>query len=445
MAASSFSLFKRFTAKPQSTHDNVVSPECIIAHAVDMDDALLCSKFVSILEQKLNSKEIIKSIYAISAEEMDELRQIENNQKLSKTKKKNIIEQRLQVILDENLKKIGISAVQFEEALTSTLEDLHPILIEIINGINHSAQEENTLILTISGSNRQTRFLDFECGLSRQTGSSAVALFYFTKLLKQFDKRICLDKFMLEDTLPNTPEGINFTFMMKYGLLAAYISDAYERDRNIEIDHSKVILFYILMHRFATLYPTAKSIALHFYDDDSTNIIFNALRDVYGQHSELIPANITLYLHQYKGASVEKLARNGEVIREASEARYQQLAPEMGIKGTGNIDLAYRKLIADPETVRTLLSEMETDMSCRGIITDLEKQQKYKVARERLVKFIQQHQERHVSQAIDIQQHRNFNALQSTEGSSSSTSASVLQNVDEPLQEVHDSHKCVLQ
>lgn len=172
-----------------------------------------------------------------------------------------------------------------------------------------------TKTYTLVGSNRQSFYVD------RANSDNKGSCFHAVKKVSDF-LGTTLDTFLLSDIFGNLPEGTSY----------ARVTDKDYTGEHSDwlFDDTKVTIMYAQMHKIAKENPN-EEIIFDFYDDRGNGAraivdILEKLQDFYNTHSDLIPTNVTLRLHQYAGMNV---------------------TPVASIKGTGFIDENYRQTVQD--------------------------------------------------------------------------------------------------
>lgn len=173
-----------------------------------------------------------------------------------------------------------------------------------------------TKAYTFIGSNRQSRYIDSINSKKTSSGSCFPAIEKVSNFLGT-----TLDPFILADIYGDAPDGTSF---------AQAINNDYKGAHNTWMfDESKVTPLYAQIHKIANANPS-EEIIFDFYDDKGNSIIkkqmLDKLDDFFNKTPNLIPANVTLRLNHYAGEDLTKIAT---------------------IKGTGFIDVNYRKTVKD--------------------------------------------------------------------------------------------------
>ncbi len=156
-------------------------------------------------------------------------------------------------------------------------------------------------VIVALGTNRQCYETD---ALSHDRGGSCMPLLPILQsyLASQVETEVVLEPFMMADIY-----GSNLAAGQSY---AAALRKLYGDSKNEEharwvFDHTKVSLIYAHAHRVAALHPHA-NIIINFFDDK----ILEEIHDFYRQCPDLLPNNVTLRIHKYKGAEVKKYKEN---------------------------------------------------------------------------------------------------------------------------------------
>src|SRR3990167_5813008 len=209
-----------------------------------------------------------------------------------------------------------------EELIKRHLIPCNEILVQQIT--EEIQKKEFKKVILMVGSNRQDRHMDngnkVRVGRNGplRTGSCFPALSHLCdKLNNQYPQAreplYSIDPYLLSDLYNKREAGHNF-------------NDSQSTDRAI-VDKSKVSLLYAQIHRIASLQKSNNvKIIYDFYDDLYSDDILEHLYVLFHANPDLIPAHVTLRLHQYAGPNNNK--------------------PNLfQIQGTGQIDFNYTKRI----------------------------------------------------------------------------------------------------
>ncbi len=163
-------------------------------------------------------------------------------------------------------------------------------------------------VTVIVGSNRQSKKIDDVNARVAGKGSAFPAIRAAATELNAE-----LDTFLLADVYGELEDGTSFDRAVKKS----------SHHAKWKFDDTKLSILYTQIQRAASLHP-GDEIDFDFYDDRTD--ILDSLKKVFTANPHLIPANVTLRLHQYKG---------GEVVD------YQP------IQGQGVCHQAYRQTLLD--------------------------------------------------------------------------------------------------
>ncbi len=306
----------------------------IVVHSFDQDHALLCDAYALRVSQILRVDNIFEKMYGMPKSFQDRFYPRSPVYIQDATSQKQAIKDYIR----DRLKEYGKTYDDLSKAIKQALQETH---VSLIDRVSKTLGKEKTI--AVSGSNRQTRYMDKSNSFRKLNGCSAIALKVFCEILnKKSKKKILLDRFLLEDIAVNKGEGYCFNDMLKLDSLAGETEEAEIGDKSTIIDNEKIILLYIQMHRFASLYPK-KNIALHFYDDNPGDLIFEKLIAFYKTYPQAMPHNVTLHIHKYVGPSLEKsLNAEDKEANLVSQAIYEKQEPIAGIKGVDKIDFNYQ-------------------------------------------------------------------------------------------------------
>ena len=159
------------------------------------------------------------------------------------------------------------------------------------------------------GSARQSKGIDAEGSITRRTGSC------FTAIQKIADHlSFTVEPFLLSDTWGDLPAGTSYNRLMGANFKK-------EKHHCNVYDDSKLTIVYAQIHHIATKHPEA-AIVYDFYDDKFD--ILEKLFEFFSEFPEMLPASVTLCLHQYKGSEVNAMEE---------------------INGIGKIDKDYRQTV----------------------------------------------------------------------------------------------------
>ena len=178
------------------------------------------------------------------------------------------------------------------------------VLLKTISNDHHLYSKTITLV----GSNRQSKTIDL-CN-SPHKGSCFPAIKTISTHLKAE-----LDSFLLADIHGDLPDGTSFDRAIDQTYMGPHTDWWF--------DEHKVTILYAQMHRIATANP-GEEIEFDFYDDRSDILL--TLAEFYKAHPSLIPANVTLCLHQYAGQAPQHIH---------------------SIQGTGMIDGNYKETVKE--------------------------------------------------------------------------------------------------
>ena len=149
------------------------------------------------------------------------------------------------------------------------------------------------------GTNRQDKWMDDMNNQHMNRGSCFPAM---QRLLEEFEGKLHgistrIDGYLLADTYCNKTPGATHQAIMTQ-------DKSFQHDRHY-IDNTKMTLLYAQMHKLASAPENKdKDIILDFYDD--RRIILSSLHDFFNEHRDLMPRNIVLRLHRYKGAEISE-------------------------------------------------------------------------------------------------------------------------------------------
>lgn len=180
--------------------------------------------------------------------------------------------------------------------------------------------QEFTKVYTLVGSNRQSFNVDLLNMIGKGSCFPAIQ-----RISRHLDTTF--DRFLLADIFGDLPAGTSYNRAM-ISMTGGF--EEGESHSDWIFDETKVTLIYAQIHKIATQHPN-EPIIFDFYDDRGNGArahhdILEHLRDFYTTHAHLIPANVTLRLHQYAGGPVTLMNE---------------------IKGTGFIDENYRQTVKD--------------------------------------------------------------------------------------------------
>ncbi|MCF6776436.1 hypothetical protein L3V83_07585 [Thiotrichales bacterium 19X7-9] len=202
--------------------------------------------------------------------------------------------------------------------------------------------DNNTQLIFTVGSNRQSKSIDQYNMISRhgKTESAYTAIDTIVQHFKNSHKPTTLNKLLLEDIFTNKKAGDSF----KSAIESLYQKKLTDSDDNNSwlLDGSKVPILYAQMHDIAASHLESK-IEFDFYDDDSRDEIIPALTKFYSQFPQMIPDNVILNLHKYKGNN--------------PELKYS-------IKGQGKIDTDYRQTVKN--MMEITLDQCKNKYQCTG-------------------------------------------------------------------------------
>jgi hypothetical protein len=245
--------------------------------------------------------------------------------------------------------------------------------------------------ITFVGSNRQSKAIDdgnsvvFDrsVGVLRRKGSCFPAIHTINIHLEAK-----LDTFLLADIHGELPDGASYDRAM---------------DENYTGDHAhwwfdehKATILYAQIHRVAKENPF-EAIEFSFFDDRQD--ILYSLNKFYSDHPSLIPANVTLSLHNYAGKMVTPIAT---------------------LKGTGMIDSNYKETVKEmwaitrvssmiPENARMANTAIRVDrhvtptMLTQRIQLQAEEAEEIVVVEKAMSEIIDQNE--HSAEDAPIQQH----------------------------------------
>ena len=196
-----------------------------------------------------------------------------------------------------------------------------------------SLKKDNSLYeknIGIIGSNRQSKRAD-DANLSSTRGSCFPQIKKVTHFLE-----IDFNPFLLADIYGELPHGVSF---------ANAINPEYPPDDHKDwmFDLSKVTVLYAQMHKFAKEHYD-KEIIFDFFDDkglkEEKNIL-EWLQDFYTQYPQMIPPNVTLRLHHYRGGPLTTLAVLKGNLESFIDKNYEQTVKDMArivkkVPGVGN-------------------------------------------------------------------------------------------------------------
>lgn len=214
------------------------------------------------------------------------------------------------------------------DAKDRVLKENEAFFAKIIEKIKSGNIDEVKLMV---GSARQSKPVDDNGQPQRGSCFTALEdiLAYFkehiTKNKKRSEKNVevNIDGYLLADLYGNCEAGENFK-----NAIAILRKENNNSDYSFSswiYDDSKVTLIYAQMHKIALQNPQS-DIIYDFYDDrmGGENDILNNLHEFFTKHHNLVPKNLTLRFHHYKGGDVYD---------------YET------IKGTGNIDKNFERSV----------------------------------------------------------------------------------------------------
>jgi len=183
-----------------------------------------------------------------------------------------------------------------------------------------SIKEENKTfekVVTYTGSARQSKGIDDANSELNNTESCFIAIEVISKYLEA-----TFDNFLMADIYGNLNAGTSFNRATDKSYRDSHSASIY--------DHTKFTLLYAQIHKISEQYPEDE-ITFDFYDDRGCGDIqpIDVLEDLQTYFTEspnLLPDNVTLCLKHYSGGQVTLLS---------------------SIKGTGCVDINYRKTIKD--------------------------------------------------------------------------------------------------
>lgn len=192
------------------------------------------------------------------------------------------------------------------------------------------------------GSNRQCYIYDELNAKNKGTSSIYIELDELLTFLNKsiIDGKINLDKFTLADL--HTDNGKSKSHYNK-------ILDGVRPEERNAFDSSKINIVYAFAHRIANKYADAE-ITIHFWDDISSILL--AIKTFFSTHPYLLPNNVKLNLHQYKGEikSTEMLVGTG-VIDQNYKLNTMLMAVMCGYDNdkNNNVDFDIAKSLNVPE------------------------------------------------------------------------------------------------
>lgn len=175
----------------------------------------------------------------------------------------------------------------FFDALISQAKDEAPDEIKFIIGSNRQSQRSDSRNMRLGKKRSCFPVLEEICGD------------FNTKLN---EGKCELDHYLLCDSYGGREEKEAYEKALELSGLSDEEKSNFDYDfPQFFNDESKVNILYAHMHRAATLNPDAE-IIYDFYDDRKD--ILDDLNDFYKNNKDLIPDNVALRLHQYKGEEV---------------------------------------------------------------------------------------------------------------------------------------------
>lgn len=200
------------------------------------------------------------------------------------------------------------------------------------------------------GSSRQDPYTDRDQSYLDETPSCVYSFGTLTEALtksvynNQSKCRVIPDEFLLGDVYfqqqdYSTFDAIQKSYDREGKFTPAFTQQVDTRNKAL-FDSSYVSLLYAQIHKLASQHPN-DDIEFDYYHADGQTL--NDLHNFFTQHSSLIPDNVRLKLHQYKGEFEDKFKPGSqtELVERKDELLIQSTFED--ILGNGAIDYNYRR------------------------------------------------------------------------------------------------------